>query len=211
MRGDGGHCYAMTYVLSYSAAKLSSIYTIGPIVNDGLQCAGHQFDAGANNLKDGWACLAVVASDTLGNKQVSRPIRICVTVNAPASTSCPDFKPVTAVVLSDPVEIDTSVPLVGPGGAALQANDEVVVSAVLGVSGINQRWKVTPLDASGMRFSLQGAHPNRGDFGFGQRSGRAGCGNARLHWHGHQRGNRRWTSGGRLHQAVQTVADIPTG
>jgi hypothetical protein len=147
----------MTCVLSYSA-NLPSIYTIGPIVSDGLQCAGHQFDAGANNLKDGWACLAVVASDTLGNKQVSRPIRICVAVNAPASTSCPDFKPVTAVVLSDPVEIDTSAPLVGPGGAALQADDEVVVSAVLGVSGINQRWKVTPLDASGMRFSLQGAH-----------------------------------------------------
>jgi hypothetical protein len=156
--GDtGNHCYAMTCVLSYSA-NLPSIYTIGPIVSDGLQCAGHQFDAGANNLKDGWACLAVVASDTLGNKQVSRPIRICVAVNAPASTSCPDFKPVTAVVLSDPVEIDTSAPLVGPGGAALQADDEVVVSAVLGVSGINQRWKVTPLDASGMRFSLQGAH-----------------------------------------------------
>ncbi len=151
------HCYAMTYVLSYSAQNLSSIYTIGPIVNDGLACAGHQFDA-SNNLKDGWACLAVVASDTLGNKQVSRPIRVCVAVNAPASTSCPDFKPVTAVVLSDPVEIDTSVPLVGPGSAALQANDEVVVSAVVGVSGINQRWKVTPLDGSGMRFSLQGAH-----------------------------------------------------
>ena len=41
---------------------------------------------------------------------------------------------------------------------ALQANDEVVVSAVVGVSGINRRWKVTPLDGSGMRFSLQGAH-----------------------------------------------------
>jgi hypothetical protein len=33
-----------------------------------------------------------------------------------------------------------------------------VVSAVVGVSGINRRWKVTPLDGSGMRFSLQGAH-----------------------------------------------------
>ena len=150
------HCYTMTEVLNYSAGGLPSIYTIGPIVNDGLQCAGHQFDA-SNNLKDGWACLAATASDTLGNKQVSRPIRICV-VATPLSTACSDFKPVTGVVLSDPVEIDTSAPLVGPGGVALQANDEVVVSAVVGVSGINRRWKVTPLDGSGMRFSLQGAH-----------------------------------------------------
>jgi hypothetical protein len=145
----------MTEVLSY-VSSLPSVYTIGPIVNDGLQCAGHQFDA-SNNLKDGWACLAATASDTLGNKQVSRPIRICV-VATPLSTACSDFKPVTGVVLSDPVEIDTSAPLVGLGGVALQANDEVVVSAVVGVSGINRRWKVTPLDGSGMRFSLQGAH-----------------------------------------------------
>jgi hypothetical protein len=154
-RNSTAHCYAMTEVLSY-VSILPSVYTIGPIVNDGLQCAGHQFDA-SNNLKDGWACLAATASDTLGNKQVSRPIRICVMATL-SSTACAEFKSVAAVVLSDPVEIDTSVPLVGTGGAALQANDEVVVSAVVGVSGINRRWKVTPLDDSGMRFSLQGAH-----------------------------------------------------
>ena len=148
------HCYTMTEVLSYSA-NLPSIYTVGPIVADGVQCAGRQFDA-SNNLKDGWACLAAVARDTLGNKQVSRPIRICVMATL-ASTACSDFKTVTAVVLSNPVEIDTSVALVGPGGVTLQTNDEVIVSAVTGVSGINGRWKVTPLDASGMRFSLQGA------------------------------------------------------
>jgi hypothetical protein len=48
----------MTEVLNYSVDGLPSIYTIGPIVNDSLQCAGHQFDA-SNNLKDGWTCLAV--------------------------------------------------------------------------------------------------------------------------------------------------------
>jgi hypothetical protein len=148
------HCYTMTEVLSYSA-NLPSIYTVGPIVADGVQCAGRQFDS-SNNLKDGWACLAATAKDTLGNKQVSRPIRICVMATL-ASTACSDFRTVTAVVLSNPVEIDTSVALVGPGGVALKANDEVIVSAVIGVSGVNGRWKVTPLDASGMRFSLQGS------------------------------------------------------
>jgi hypothetical protein len=150
------HCYTMTEVLNYSAGGLPSIYTIGPIVADGLQCAGHQFDA-SNNLKDGWTCLAVVASDKLGNKQVSRPIRICV-MATPSSKECPEFSPVTAIVTSDPIEIQTSVPLVGTGGVALKANDEVIVSSVVGVSGVNGRWKVVPLDASGMRFSLQGAH-----------------------------------------------------
>jgi hypothetical protein len=148
------HCYTMTEVLSYSA-NLPSIYTVGPIVADGVQCAGRQFDA-SNNLKDGWACLAAVAQDTLGNKQVSRPIRVCVMATL-ASTACSDYKTVTAVVLSNPVEIDTSAPLVGPGGATLQANDEVIISAVVGVAGVNGRWNVTPLDSSGMRFSLQGA------------------------------------------------------
>jgi hypothetical protein len=68
----------MTYSLGYSVQLgLPSIWTIPPIVNNWLQCAGRQFDA-SNNLHDGWACVAVVASDKLGNKQVSRPIRICV-------------------------------------------------------------------------------------------------------------------------------------
>ncbi len=149
------HCDVMTDVLSY-AGNLPSIYTIGPIVNDGLQCAGRQFDA-SNNLKDGWACLAAVATDTLGNKQVSRPIRICVMATL-LSTACSDYKSVTAAVLSDPVEIRTSSPLLGPGGAALQANDEVIVSGVRPVTGVNGRWKVNPLDSSGTSFSLQGTH-----------------------------------------------------
>ncbi|HJX66537.1 MAG TPA: hypothetical protein VJ860_21585 [Polyangia bacterium] len=150
------HCYTMTEVLNYAGGGLPSIYTIGPIVNDSLQCAGHQFDA-SNNLKDGWTCLAAVARDVLGNKQVSRPIRACV-MATPSSKECPEFRPLTAIVTSDPVEIQTSVPLVGPGGVALKANDEVIVSGVVGVSGVNGRWKVDPLDTSGVRFSLQGAH-----------------------------------------------------
>jgi hypothetical protein len=78
-----------------------------------------------------------------------------------SSTVCPDFKPLSGIVFSDPVEIQTAVPLVGPGGAALQANDEVIVSGVVGIRATvaNGRWPVTPLDSSGMRFSLQGAHP----------------------------------------------------
>ena len=153
------HCDSMTAVVSYSVDKLSSIYTIGPIVGDGLECAGRQFDA-SNNLKDGWVCLAVTASDKQGNRQVSRPIRICV-VATQSSTACSEFKPLSGIVFSDPIEIQTAVPLVGPGGAALQTNDEVIVSDVIGIraTGVNGRWRVTPLDGTGTRFSLQGARP----------------------------------------------------
>jgi len=154
---DGGgnpHSDSMTEVLGY-AGNLPSVYTIGPIVGDGLQCAGRQFDA-SNNLKDGWACLAVVASDTLGNKQVSRPIRICVVATL-SSTACSDFKPLAGIVLSDPVEIQTSDPLV-VGTTALAENDEVIVSGVLGLGGLNRRWKVKPLDDTGTHFALLGSH-----------------------------------------------------
>jgi hypothetical protein len=147
----------LTTALSYLGGP--SVYTIGPVVANDLECAGHQFDA-SNNLKDGWACLAGVANDTLGNRQVSRPLRICVMATL-SSTACSDFKSLAGIVLSDPIEIQTSVPLV-VGTTPLVANDEVIVSGVLGVSGINSRWKVTPLDSSGKRFALQGAKPIEG-------------------------------------------------
>ena len=95
----------MTYSHSYTAAALPAIWTIPPIVGDGLQCAGRQFDA-SNNLHDGWACVAVVASDKMGNKQVSRPIRICVAAqlgstacDAAAAAKLPDC---TGTVIKDP-------------------------------------------------------------------------------------------------------------
>jgi hypothetical protein len=78
----------MTYLLGYAVNyALPSIWTIAPVV-EAMGCAApvRQFDA-SNNLKDGWACVAVEASDKLGNKQVSRPIRICV-VGQPGSTAC---------------------------------------------------------------------------------------------------------------------------
>jgi hypothetical protein len=79
--GGKSHSDRLTFTLSYNVQNEPAIYTLGPVVNDKLQCAGRQFDS-SNNLKNGWACLAVKASDTLGNSQVSRPIRVCVMANA---------------------------------------------------------------------------------------------------------------------------------
>ena len=55
-----------------------AIWTLAPVVPSGLQCVGNQFDAFANNLHDGWSCMAVRAADKLGNMQVSRVLRVCV-------------------------------------------------------------------------------------------------------------------------------------
>jgi hypothetical protein len=127
----------MTYVLGY-LPKLASpaIWTVAPIVADDLQCAGRQFDA-SNHLQDGWACVAVEASDKMGNKQVSRPLRICV-VATPGSTACTAAgmggADVVSVTLpsrsSGPVVVGTKAALLGSGGAAVKSGDAVAFSGV---------------------------------------------------------------------------------
>ena len=54
-----------------------ALYTIPPVFSP-EQCTGNAFDAPAANIADGWACVAAVAEDRLGNRRVSPPLRICV-------------------------------------------------------------------------------------------------------------------------------------
>jgi len=68
----------MTVAIAYANDNLAAIYAIPPVLGDGLQCVGRQFDALGSYVHDGWACLAVVVSDKLGNTQVSRPLRVCI-------------------------------------------------------------------------------------------------------------------------------------
>ena len=39
---------------------------------------GIQFDSRANNISEGWACIAVKATDNVGNISVSAPLRVCI-------------------------------------------------------------------------------------------------------------------------------------
>lgn len=48
-----------------------------PPVNE-FNCLGFAFDARASNITDGFACAALLVTDTLGNRRVSEPLRICV-------------------------------------------------------------------------------------------------------------------------------------
>ena len=68
-------------IFAAGAARADGVVTIYSA--DGLHDGtpswfGNQFDAFANNLHDGWSCLAVRAADKLGNTQVSRVLRVCV-------------------------------------------------------------------------------------------------------------------------------------
>jgi len=151
----------MTYSLGY-ANNLPSIWTIAPIVNDGLRCAGNQFDA-SNNLKDGWACVAVEASDMMGNKQVSRPIRICVVAQtdsaacAAATVGGADIASITLPSSSTGTTVvTTNAAVLASGGTAIKAGDTLVFSKVSPApfSVINGSHKVTPVGASGTQFGL---------------------------------------------------------
>jgi len=59
-----------------------SIYGLPPF-NSGspLTCSGIQFDSRANNIAEGWACIAVKATDNVGNTSVSAPLRVCIDYN----------------------------------------------------------------------------------------------------------------------------------
>lgn len=55
------------------------VFGIGQV--DMFNCLGYAFDTVANNVDEGWACVAAVATDNLGNRSVSAPLRICVDAN----------------------------------------------------------------------------------------------------------------------------------
>jgi hypothetical protein len=61
--------------ISY-AFGLPAIWSVEPI--DEIHCHGGQFDTLANNIDQGWACLAVGTQDNAGNFSVSRVLRVYV-------------------------------------------------------------------------------------------------------------------------------------
>jgi len=153
---------SLTYTIGYSASLLPSIWTLAPVLSDGLHCVGNQFDA-ANSLTDGWACVAVEAADKMGNKQVSRPIRVCIVVT-PNSTACTDASlgKVGVASVSFPsvanakVLLTTKAPLLAVGGAAVKAGDSIALRNIAASpsSDVNGTQVVAPQGATGTVFEL---------------------------------------------------------
>ena len=68
-----------TLAISYEN-DAPAIWSVEPITPD--RCIGNQLDTRANNIPDGhWVCIAVGSADLLGNKGVSRPMRVWVNYN----------------------------------------------------------------------------------------------------------------------------------
>jgi hypothetical protein len=129
-------CYTtdLTMAIPYTTGADPSIWTLAPVVPSGLQCVGNQFDAFANNLHDGWACMAVRAGDKLGNVQVSRVLRVCVDHDG-VGNECP-HQSIIGITNATPVGITTSAP------HGLSTGDDIVISRADAIVA-NGRWIVT--------------------------------------------------------------------
>jgi hypothetical protein len=75
-------------VIERPATGSPEIYTIAPVDDEGA-CMGFPFDSLANDIQDGWACVAVRVVDNLGNVGVSRPLRVCIDRDGDGSDGCP--------------------------------------------------------------------------------------------------------------------------
>jgi hypothetical protein len=59
------------------AGGAPAIWSVEPI-DPTFRCLGNQFDALANHISEGWACIAVGTVDQAGNKGVSVPMRVYI-------------------------------------------------------------------------------------------------------------------------------------
>jgi len=67
-----------------------AIWTVEPI--DKAHCFGNQFDTKANNISEGWACIAVATGDYNDNVSVSPPLRVNIQYqyNGQHACACPN-------------------------------------------------------------------------------------------------------------------------
>jgi hypothetical protein len=129
-------CYTtdLTMAIPYTTGAEPAIWTLAPVVPSGLQCVGNQFDAFANNLHDGWSCMAVRAADKLGNVQVSRVLRVCVDHDG-VGNECP-HQSIIGITNATPMTITTSAP------HGLATGADIVISRADAIAA-NGRWIVT--------------------------------------------------------------------
>jgi hypothetical protein len=140
---------SLGYAAGGAAGKLPSIWTL-PKQDPGstnLLCGGTQLDTLANFVSDGWACLAIFSTDKLGNKQVSRPFRLCIDKDADGK-ECP-HKAVAQVTNTTPLVVETVADHNYVNG------DEVRLSGISMVAVVNGTWNITVIDAR--HFSLNGS------------------------------------------------------
>jgi hypothetical protein len=65
----------------------SAIY--GAAITPPDDCAGSFWEYGALAQREGWVCVAATATDTVGNKGISRPMRFCLDREDGGDDPCP--------------------------------------------------------------------------------------------------------------------------
>ena len=146
----------LSIAISYTFANEPAIWAPAPVIPSGLQCVGNQFDAFANNIRDGWACMAVRAADKLGNQQVSRVLRVCIDHDG-VGNECP-HQSIIAISNATPIAVTTLAP------HGLTTGDDIVISQS-DVVATHGRWLVTVTGTNS--FTLDGSqqddlHPGDG-------------------------------------------------
>jgi hypothetical protein len=81
-------CFAesVTTAIQEPFTTRGQIYGIPPASTS--NCLGFAFDNLASNISDGWACVAVVVEDALGNRSVSAPLRVCIDSDNDGAEGC---------------------------------------------------------------------------------------------------------------------------
>jgi hypothetical protein len=92
----------LTTVIRHDAAGIEPvIYGIGSMT--GLECTGGGWELSSQlanaTQKEGWFCLAISASDNVGNKSISRPLRVCY--DDPSTSFVPNCAPSGAPSCTD--------------------------------------------------------------------------------------------------------------
>lgn len=96
VENDGGFGRGSFNTAIFYTADLSepAIYSLPPVISSHPSfCAGHQFDALANGISEGWVCVAVRTVDAVGNVGISAPLRLFVDYTLDGS---PSYNPATA-------------------------------------------------------------------------------------------------------------------
>ncbi len=94
------------HVIDAEVGTAPVIYGIPPFGE--YSCLGNAFDSSATNISDGWACLALRATDGLGNVGISAPLRVCFDHDGD-QVECPAWGTVTSSGLPDCTGVYDSV------------------------------------------------------------------------------------------------------
>jgi len=119
----------MTVIISSTSnPDEPAIYSLPPVIpGDNLYCTGQQFDALANNIPEGWICVAVRVVDGVGNVGISPPLHLCIDYTLDGDPLCESSTVPDCTGTQDPVTfaVDATLPCQFGSAQRFPANEVV--------------------------------------------------------------------------------------